>query len=71
MNMVRNIGIGYTKSVVLKKLDRYNHTKLESEWWEVLEMINAFNLNQGVSQNFGNDVEVYSLREVRGRAIFI
>ena len=41
-----------------KKLDRYNHTKLESEWWEVLEIINAFNLNQGVPQNFGNDVEV-------------
>ena len=41
-----------------KKFERYYHTKLESEWWEVLEIINAFKLNQGVSQNFGNDVEV-------------
>ena len=41
-----------------KKLDRYNHTKLESEWPELLELINAYNLNQGDSQYFGNDVDI-------------
>ena len=41
-----------------KKLNRYNHTKLESEWPEVLEIINAYNLNQGASKYFGNDVEI-------------
>ena len=41
-----------------KKFDRYNHTKLESEWPEVLDIINAYDLNKGDSQNFGNDVEI-------------
>jgi len=47
-----------TKKKGAKKLDIYYHTKLKSEWWEVLEIINAYNLNQGDSQNFGNGVEV-------------
>ena len=47
-----------TKKKGAKKLDIYYHTKLNSEWWEVLEIINAYNLNEGVSQNFGNGVEV-------------
>mgnify|MGYP003321894750 FL=1 len=47
-----------TKKKGVKKLDIYYHSKLDSKWWEVLEIINAFNLNEGVSQNFGNGVEV-------------
>ena len=47
-----------TKKKGAKKLDIYYHTKLKSEWWEVLEIINAYNLNQGDSQNFGNGVKV-------------
>ena len=46
-----------TKKKGAKILDIYYHTKLDSEWWEVLEIINAYNLNQGDSQDFGN-VEV-------------
>ena len=47
-----------TKKKGAKKLDIYYHTKLKSEWWEVLEIINAYNLNQGDSQNFGDGVDV-------------
>ena len=41
-----------------KKLDKYNHTKIESDWPETLGIINAYDLNKGDSQNFGNGVEV-------------
>ena len=36
-----------------KKLDIYNHTKIESDWPETLGIINAYDLNKGDSKNFG------------------
>ena len=49
-----------TKKKGAKSFDRYYHTKLNflTKWWEVLEIINAYNLNQGDSQNFGDGVDV-------------
>ena len=45
-----------------KKLNQYYHTKLDSEWPEVLEIINAYNLNQGDSKSFNGTVKI-TLRE--------
>ena len=36
-----------------KKLNIYNHTKIESDWPETLGIINAYDLNKGDSKNFG------------------
>ena len=41
-----------------KKLDKYNHTKLESDWNELLEIISAYDLKKGDTKNFGNDVQI-------------
>ena len=46
-----------------KKFERYQHTKLDSEWPEVLGIIGAYNLNQGDSQVFGEGIEITLLEK--------
>jgi len=46
-----------------KKFERYQHTKLDSEWPEVLGIIGAYSLNQGDSQVFGEGIEITLLEK--------
>ena len=41
-----------------RKFERYHHTELDSDWPQVLEIIGAYNLNQGDSKYCGNDVKI-------------
>ena len=47
----------FKKSGALK-LDRYNHTKLESEWPELIDILDAYNLPIGELKSFDNNVKI-------------
>ena len=53
-----------------KKFERYQHTKLDSEWPEVLGIIGAYNLNQGDSKYCGNDVQIPLLEKSEAEKYF-
>ncbi len=40
------------------KLDRYNHTKLESEWPEILDILDAYDLPVGELKTFDNNIQI-------------
>ena len=53
-----------------EKFERYYHTKLDSEWPEVLGIIGAYNLNQGDTKYCGNDVQITLLEKSEAEKYF-